>query len=61
MILIMKDLWLTKSEQATPVNSIKEVVRKSVNVLEFDKHLKKAGGHIGRNFGDITIKMKTIV
>ena len=28
---------------------------------EFDKHLKKAGGHIGRNVVEITIKMKTIV
>ena len=26
-----------------------------------DKHLKKAGGHIGRNVVEITIKMKTIV
>ena len=35
----------------------------SVKVPEFDKHLKKAGGHIGRNVGEITItiKMKTIV
>ena len=28
---------------------------------EFDKHLKKAGGHIGRNVVEITIKMKTTV
>ena len=27
----------------------------------FDKHLKKAGGHIGRNIVEITIKMKTTV
>ena len=27
----------------------------------FDKHLKKARGHIGRNVVEITIKMKTIV
>ena len=27
----------------------------------FEKHLKKAGGHIGRNVVEITIKMKTIV
>ena len=26
-----------------------------------NKHLKKAGGHIDRNSGEITIKMKTIV
>ena len=26
-----------------------------------NKHLKKAGGHIGRNVMEITIKMKTIV
>ena len=26
----------------------------------FDKHLKKAGGHIGRHVVEITIKMKTI-
>ena len=30
-------------------------------VPEFDKHLKKAGRHIGRNVMEITIKMKTIV
>ena len=45
----------------TPVDSIKDVVRSSVEVPEFDKHLKKAGGHIGRNVVEITIKMKTIV
>ena len=50
-----------ESEQATPVVSIKDVVRSSVNVPEFDKHLKKAGGHIGQNIVEITIKMKTIV
>ena len=32
-----------------------------MKVPEFDKHLKKAGGHIGRNVVEITIKMKTIV
>ena len=30
---------------ATPVDSIKDVVRSSVMVTEFDKHLKKAGGN----------------
>ena len=35
--------------------------RSTVKVPEFDKHLKKAGGHIGRNVVEITIKMKTIV
>ena len=50
-----------ESEQATPVVSIKDVVRSSVKVLEFDKHLKKAGGHISRNVVEITIMMKTIV
>ena len=56
-------LWQTESEQATPVVSIKDVVRSSVKVPEFDKHLKKAGGHIGRNVVEIpiTIKMMTIV
>ena len=44
-----------------PVVSEKDVVRSSVKVPEFDKHLKKAGGHIGRNAVEITIKMKTIV
>ena len=39
--------------------SIKDVVRSSVKVPEFDKHLK-AEGHIGRNV-EIAIKMKTIV
>ena len=54
-------LWLTESEQVTPVDSIKDVVRISVRVPEFDKHLKKAGGYIGRNVVEITIKMKTLV
>ena len=44
-----------------PVDSIKDVVRSSVKVPGFDKHLKKAGGHIDRNVVEITIKMKTIV
>ena len=50
-------------KQATPVGffSIKDVVRSSVRVPEFGKHLKKAGGHIGRNVVEITIKKKTIV
>ena len=41
-------------------DSIKDVVRISVKVPEFDKYLKKAGGHINRNVVEITIKMKTI-
>ena len=44
----------------TPLDSIKDVVRSFVKVPEFDKHLKKAGGHIGRNIVEITIKVKTI-
>ena len=43
------------------MDSIKDVVRSSVTVPEFDKHLKKAGGRIGRNVVEITIKMKSIV
>ena len=50
-----------ESEQATPVDSITVVVRSSKKVPEFDKNLKKAGGHIGWNVVEITIKMKTIV
>ena len=52
-----------ESEQAIPMDSIKDIVGSSVKVPEFDKHLKKAGGHIGRNIVEITItiKMKTIV
>ena len=46
-----------ESEQVTPVDSIKDVFRSSVKVTEFDKHLKKAGGHIGRNVLEITLKM----
>ncbi len=53
-------LWLTESEQATPMDSIKDVVQSSVKVPEFDKHLKKAVGHISQNVVEIT-KMKTIV
>ena len=37
----------------------KDLVRSSVKVPKFDKHLKKAGGHIGRNVVEITIKIKT--
>ena len=48
-----------ESEQATPMDSIKDVVQSSMKVP--DKHLKEAGGHIGRNVVEITIKMKTIV
>ena len=50
-----------ESEQATPMISIEDVVRSLVKVPEFDKHLKKAGGHIGRNIVEIAIKIKTIV
>ena len=50
-----------ESEQAAPVDSIKDVVRSSVKVPEFDKHLQKARGHISRNVVEITIKTKTIV
>ena len=46
-----------KPEQATPVDSIKDVVRNSVKVLKFDKHPKKAGGHISQNIIRITIKI----
>ena len=44
-----------------PMDSIKDVVRSSVLVSEFNKHLKQARGHIGRNVVEITIKIKTIV
>ena len=50
-----------ESEQVTPVDSIEDVVRISVKVPDFDRHLKKAEGHIGRNIVEITINMKTIV
>ncbi len=45
----------------TPVVSKKDAVRSFVKVYEFDKHLKNAGGHIGRKVVEITIKMNTIV
>ena len=48
-------------KQASPVYSIKDVVRSSVNFPEFDKHLKKLREHIGRNVVEIIINMKTIV
>ena len=35
-----------ESEQATPVDSMKEVVRSFLKVPEFDEHLKNAGGDI---------------
>ena len=47
--------------QATPVDSIKDIVQSSMKVPEFNIHLKKAGGHIDQNVVEITIKMKTIV
>ena len=50
-----------ESEQVTPVDSIKDVVRSSVKVPEFDIHLKKARGHISQNVVEIIIKMKIIV
>ena len=39
----------SESERVTPVDSIKDIVRSFVKVPEFDKHRKKAGGHINRN------------
>ena len=33
-------VWQTESEQATPMYSIKDIVRSSLKVPEFDKHLK---------------------
>ena len=59
--LYLESLVLTESEQATPVVSIKDVVRSSVKVPVFEKHPMKAGGHIGRNVVKIIIKTKTIV
>ena len=50
-----------ESEQATPVDSTKDIGTFTELRTKFDKHLKKAGGHIGRNIVEITIKMKTIV
>ena len=37
------------------MDSIKDVVRSSEKGPGFDKHLKKDGGHIGRNVVEITI------
>ena len=54
-------LWQMELEQATLVDSMKDVVRSSVKVPEFDKHLKKTRGHIGRNVVEIAIKMKRVV
>ena len=50
-----------KIRTGNPVDSIKVIVRSSVKVPNFNKHMKKAGGHIGRNVVEITIKMRTIV
>ena len=44
-----------------PREFIKDVVRSSVKVPKFNKHLKKAGGYISQNVGEIAIKMMTIV
>ena len=43
------------------MDSIRDIVQSSVKVPEFDKHLKKARGHIGQNVVEITITMKTFV
>ena len=43
------------------MDSIKDVVRSSVKVPEYDKHLRMAGGPIVQNVVEITIKMMTIV
>ena len=50
-----------RNKNRRPMDSIKNVVWSSVKFPEFDKHLKMARGHIGRNVVEITIKMKTIV
>ena len=50
-----------ESEQATPMDAKKDVVRSHVKVPKFDKHLKKVRGYTGQNVVEITIKMKTIV
>ena len=44
-------------EQATPVVSIKDMVRSSLKVPEFNIHLKKAEEHIVWKFVEITMKM----
>ena len=59
--LLSSSLLLFPSEQATPLDSIKDIVRSSVKVPKFNKHLKKARGHISQNVVEITIKIKTIV
>ena len=43
------------------MDSIKDVVRSSLKVPEFEKRLKNTGGHISRNVMEMTIKMNTIV
>ena len=43
-------LWLMESEQASPADSIKDVVQSSMTVPEFNKHLKKAGGQVWNLF-----------
>ena len=54
-----------ESEQVTPVDSIKDVVRSYVKISEFDKHLplSRCWGAVAyrRNVVEITIKMKTII
>ena len=40
----------------TPVDSVKDVVRSSMKVPKFDKHLKKARGHISQNVVEINNK-----
>ena len=48
-------------DSVSPMDLLKDVVRSSMKVPEFNKHLKKVGGHIGRNVVEIAIKMKTVV
>ena len=49
-----------ESEQATPMDWIKDVAQSSMYTPKFNKHLKKARGHIGQNVVNIT-KIKTLV
>ena len=42
-------------------HNVSDDISSNMKVPEFDKHLKKAGGHIGQNIVKITIKMKTVV
>ena len=55
VVSLNDEYWLTHRRQQSAGSAFQ------FHYTEFDKHMKKAGGHISQNVVEITIKMKTIV